>query len=726
MNKIKRGYITVALLAIVGLVALRLIPAALSNANGSIHRNGAATKINHVVVIMMENHTFDNMFGRFPGANGVTNMSRAGNPTEDYNHDGPSLFAAMDGGKMDEFPGRGHIQYTQADIPNYWSYAKQFGLGDNFFTSMATNSAANHIAMVAAQNGGIFASTPENGCNSIQNDLMDSKSASGQAYWGYPCYNINSLPKELDSAGISWKYYSEVNIWDAPIVLKSDYQSANNVGNPNQFAQDVAAGNMANISWVTPPANASDHPPVALEAGQDFVTNAVNTIMNSSYWNSTAIFVTWDDWGGFYDHVVPPQLDGVGLGPRVPLLVISPYAKQNYISHQQGEFSSFVKFIEEDFSLPNLGQRDSLTGTSDLMDYFAFSQTPQAPLILKQLPFSSILQIPKGQAGVSGGAALHKSLNPFVGGKTQTFSYSIIYMGSGTPAVHDVYVDGVADAMSLVGPVTGGGNLYKYKTKLGVGSHTYSYTFSDGQGGTVSLPDNGVPLYGPQVYPFNVGNASAGVVPNVALAGQTVTFTATYTSPKNIAPTRTEIDIDGVPYTMQRTGGTSYKTGVTYSVSLSSLFVGVHYHRYIFDDGSGAATYESTSSPQVTPLLLSQSSVSPTSGTSTTVYTFQTTYTEVNGEAPAQALLYVDKTSYPMQLVSGSYSTGAVFQAQTKLPSGKHAFFFVFGDSLTSWADPFNPQVYAGPNVGANAQPVPAGTIIYPGGGDPETDAAMN
>ncbi len=720
---------TMAVVAIVlGSVAWFVTPSHLFQpAHASGRHYTATTPIQHAVFIMMENHTFDNLFGRYPGANGVSNLPRAGNPTEDYNHDGPSLFAAMDGGKMDEFPERGHIQYTQSDIPNYWSYAQQFGLGDNFFTSMATNSAANHIAMVAAQNGGIFASTPENGCNSIQNDLMDSKAASGKAFWGYPCYNINSLPKELDAAGISWKYYSAVNIWDAPILLQSDYQSANNVNNPNQFAQDVTAGNMANVTWLTPPANASDHPPIPLQAGQNFVTTVVNTIMNSSYWSSTAIFVTWDDWGGYYDHVSPPQIDGVGLGPRVPLLVISPYARQGYISHQQGEFSSFVKFIEEDFSLPSLGQRDSLPGTSDLMDFFDFNQAPQPPLILNQLPYSSILQIPKGQAGVSGGNALHKSLNPFVGGKTQTFSYSIIYVGSGTPAVHNVLVDGVAYPMSLVGPVGGGGTLYKYKTKLGAGSHTYSYAFSDGQGGTVNLPDNGVPLYGPQVYPFNVGNASAGVVPNVALAGQTITFNATYTSPKNIAPTRTEIDIDGIPYIMQRTSGTNYKTGVTYSVSLNSLFVGVHYHRYIFDDGSGPATYESTSSPQVTTLLLSNSSVTPTSGTSSTVYTFQTTYTEVNGEAPAQALLYVDNTSYPMQLVSGSYSTGAVFQVQTTLPSGKHSFFFVFGDTRTSWADPFNPKVYAGPDVGANAQPVPAGTTIYLGkGGDTETDAAMN
>ncbi len=726
MRTVKRLYMILPFLAIVGLVGWHVIPSALSHA--SDQRLGAATMpIKHVVIIMMENHTFDNMFGRFPGANGVT-LPRAGDPTEDYNHDGPSLLAAMDGGKMDEFPDRGHIQYTQSDIPNYWKYAQQFGLSDDFFTSMATNSAANHLAMVAAQNGGIFASTPENGCNSIQNDLMDSKKASsGREFWGYPCYTINSLPQELDTNGISWKYYSEVNIWNAPILVQSEYKSPNIVKNPNLFVQDVNAGKMANISWVTPPASSSDHPPTSLEAGQNFVTSAVNAIMNSSYWSSTAIFVTWDDWGGFYDHVSPPQLDGVGLGPRVPLLVISPYAKQGHISHHQGEFSSFVKFIEEDFNLPDLGQRDSLTVTSDLMDFFDFNQTPQPPLILKQLPYSSLLQIPKGQAAQSGGNPLHKSLNPFVGGKTQTFSYSIIYMGSNTPTVHNVIVDGVAFPMPVVGPVSGGGTLYKYKTKLGLGSHTYSYTFSDGQGGTVNLPDNGVPLYGPQVYPFNVGNAGQGVVPNIAMPGQPITFNATYTSPKNIAPTRTEIDIDGVPYTMQRKSGTNYASGVTYSFTIKSLFIGVHYHRYIFNDGSGSATYESTSSPQVTPVLLSKSSVSPTSGTSSTVFTFQTTYTEVKGETPGQALLYVDKQSYPMKHVSGSYSNGAVFQVQTTLPSGKHSFFFVFSDSLTSWADPFNPQVYAGPNVGTNAQAVPAGTIIMPDGdGDLESAIDMN
>src|SRR6266849_8177609 len=165
MRTIKPGYITVTLLAIAGLATWHSMPAVLSRAN--THQQGiATTPINHVVVIMMENHTFDNLFGRYPGANGVSNLPRAGNPTEDYNHDGPSLFADMDGGKMDEFPERGHIQYTQSDIPNYWAYAQQFGLGDNFFTSMATNSTPNHISMITAQSAGLddTATTVGSGC----------------------------------------------------------------------------------------------------------------------------------------------------------------------------------------------------------------------------------------------------------------------------------------------------------------------------------------------------------------------------------------------------------------------------------------------------------------------------------------------------------------------------------------------------------------------------------
>ncbi len=131
------------------------------------------------------------------------------------------------------------------------------------------------------------------------------------------------------------------------------------------------------------------------------MSSIVNAIMHSSEWNSTAIFVTWDDFGGWYDHVPPPQVDGIGLGPRVPLLVISPWAKPGYISSQQGEFASFDKFIEEVFNLPSLGARDSLASTSDLMDYFNFSQTPDPKLIEPKLAYSSVLSVPNvGSAAV--------------------------------------------------------------------------------------------------------------------------------------------------------------------------------------------------------------------------------------------------------------------------------------------------------------------------------------
>ncbi len=716
MRTSSRWYIISVLAIVLGIVAWFVTPSRLFQpVHASGHSNTATTPIQHAVFIMMENHTFDNMFGRFPGANGVT-LPRASNPVRtDFNHNGPGAIAAIDGGKMDEFPVQGQIQYTQADIPNYWAYAQQFGLSDNFFTSMFSNSTPNHVAMVAAQSGGVNESTQVQGCISLQNNLIFSRSAAnGDEYWGYPCYTINSIPQELDAAGTSWKYYSNTDIWDAPLMLKSDYNSPNDIKNPNQFVQDVQNGNMAAVSWVTPPPNASDHPPVAFQPGENFVTGIVNAIMNSSYWSSSAIFITWDDWGGFYDHVPPPQVDGVGLGPRVPLIVISPYAKQGYISHQQSEFSSFTKFVEANWGLPGLGQRDSLSQTSNLMDFFDFTQTPQQPLILSTLPYSTVVQVPLGAGG-------HGCVNPAIGGKADTYNYSVLYTLAGAPAVHNVIIDGVAHPMTVKGPIKGG-TLYGYSTKLAVGSHTFSFAFSDGSGGIATLPLGNAPMAGPEVHPFRVVGGS--VSPAQAFPGQAVTYSVTYISPTNTPPTLAEVDTDGVPHAMQPSG-TNYKTGVTYTFTVNSLSVGEHYHRFRFDDGSGVAQYESSSQPVITPLTLTQSSVSATSGTTSTQFTFQTTYTEVPGAAPTTAILYVGNQPYPMQHISGSYSTGAVFQVTTTLPAGKHSFAFVFADSMTGWADPLGNTVYAGPNVGATAQPVAPGTLIYPSfDQDPEAEPA--
>ena len=698
--------IVLALVGImVGMGLFRFFPAIVSNhasARTDV-RGQATTPISHAVFIMMENHTFDNMFGRFPGANGITEPQAANPLPSDLDHSGALATVAVNDG---EFPKRGDVQYTKADIPTYWTYAQQFGLGDNFFTSIDTNSTPNHIAMVAAQSGGAYATIP-NGCLAAQNALVPSKSAAtGNEYWSYPCYNIQSLPQLLDQNSISWRFYGQASVWDAPLFISSIANSPNNGFPPSRFLTDVTNGKMPTVSWITPTApGTTDHPPTAFEGGENFVTNIVNTVMNSQYWKNTAIFVTWDDWGGFYDHVQPPVVDGTGLGPRVPLLVISPYAKQGYISHQQGEFSSFVKFVEEDFNLPNLGQRDALAQTSDLMDYFDFTQTPRSPLILKLLKYSTALQVPSQV-----GSTNQNSLVPSIGGLNTNFTYQVLYTLSQPPSVHNVTIDGVNHAMSSAGTYNGG-TLYRYVTTMGVGMHSFSFTFSDGNGGTTTLPFGKAPMAGPEVHPFNLVTS---IGPRIAVAGTPVKYTATYTSSTNTAPTLAEVDIDGTAYTLQPSGTLNYQKGVKYSYTAPALGVGVHYFRFRFDDGSGVAIYNGSEAPSITPLMLGNSSVSPTSGTTATTFTFQTTYTNTNNNAPTTALLYVDNISYPMSYVSGSYPTGAIYQAQTTLPAGNHTFFFVFSDGQTQWADPLAPAVYAGPNVGANAKPIKPGTIIAP------------
>jgi phospholipase C len=668
--------------------------------------NATTTPIQHVVVIMLENHTFDNYFGRFPGANGVT-LPRASDPVRsDFNHNAAATSAAVVGGKTYGYPVRSQVQYTQADIPTYWNYATQFGLSDNFFASMTTSSSPNHMVLVTSQNGGVYETGSQSGCLSAQNDLSYSKKNTGNPYWSYPCYNINNMPALFKTSNISWRYYATTGIWDAPRMVQPLYTSPYDVHKQGQFIQDVQSGNMANVSWITPPGHdGSDHPPSPTIPAQNYLTDQVNAVMNSPYWASTAIFVTWDEWGGFYDHVTPPQIDKLGLGPRVPLLVISPFAKQGYLSHQLGEFASFNKFIETNWGLADLGQRDANSSISNLMDFFDFSQTPQAPDIQQHLAYARVLRVPT--------AGVVSTVSPPVGGPNISYHFDIVYMLSQAPAVHNVIIDGTNTfPMSVVGPAGGGGTLYEYSTKLGVGQHNASFTFSDGSGGTTTIPYNGVPFSGPQVSPFQVN-----ITPPAAVAqpNQPITYKATYISSTNTAPTVTDVDIDGVPFTMTSTGGTDYKKGVTYTYTTSSLSVGDHWYRYRFDDstdGSDMAIYEGSVKPQITTMLLSQSSVAPTSGSSSTVFTFQTTYTNSTNVAPVQALVYVDKTSYPLSLVSGSYNTGALYQLQTTLPSGNHTFFFVFNTNQTAWADPFAPAVYQGPNIGASAKAIKPGTII--------------
>jgi phospholipase C len=149
-----------------------------------------------------------------------------------------------------------------------------------------------------------------------------------------------------------------------------------------QFVADAATGKLPAVSWLVVSADQSEHPPASVCVGENWTVQQLNAVMQGRDWKSTAMFLTWDDFGGFYDHVPPPQVDNFGFGPRVPLLIISPYAKKDFISRTFYEFSSVLKFIEERFSLPPLTDRDS--EANDMLDSFDFDQRPLPPLILQQ------------------------------------------------------------------------------------------------------------------------------------------------------------------------------------------------------------------------------------------------------------------------------------------------------------------------------------------------------
>ena len=190
----------------------------------------------------------------------------------------------------------------------------------------------------------------------------------------------------------------------------------------SNFEAAAKAGNLPAVSWIAPNGKQSEHPPALVSAGQSYVTGLVNTIMRSPAWSSTAIFITWDDWGGFFDHVAPPALDANGYGLRVPALVISPYARRGYVDHTTYSFDAYLKFIEDDFlggqrldpqtdgrPDPRPDVRESLPQLGDLSDDFDFSQSPRPPLNLSTNPHTDLITVPPGS-----GAGGRRLLRPLI------------------------------------------------------------------------------------------------------------------------------------------------------------------------------------------------------------------------------------------------------------------------------------------------------------------------
>jgi phospholipase C len=389
------------------------------------------TPIHHVVVIVKENHTFDNFFGAFPGAEGITTCPLPGGPgpcpvapdkprdlchehecgITDWNHGAMDGWAQVNGSTMSG-DNLAWSQYNEAGIPNYWAYAKAFTLADHFFADEIGPSFPGHMFTIAAQSGWAF-NNPDTqplepiwGCSESADarvPIFDSGSCTVKMV--FPCFNIPSIPTILPS-GINWKFYGTNYV-----VFKDTWSMFNaispirngpgwaNVVDQSQFAMDVKNGTLPEVVWVVPQDVNDEHPGFpngGVCAGENASVNIINDIMSTvgtahDYWKDVAIFITYDDFGGWYDHVPPPRQYGCdannpyGLGFRLPLIIVSPYARPGFVFKEQAEHASIPRFIEKVVNVPPLSTIDPAAQdgqANDLMGAFDFTQKPNAPLAL--------------------------------------------------------------------------------------------------------------------------------------------------------------------------------------------------------------------------------------------------------------------------------------------------------------------------------------------------------
>jgi phospholipase C len=354
--------------------------------------------------------------------------STSNHPDYDLSHAHPAFVAMYDGGKMDgadlipcspaaNCPPNAHpnpqFRYVNpSDVQPYFALAEQYTFGDRMFQTNQGPSFPAHQFIISgtsapAATSNLFASenpdqqSKPTGCISALTttvEMIDPTGSETNNPPQYPCFDHPTLTDFLDTEGVSWRYYapSAGSIWTGPDAIEHICQQqtingtptctgpdwTNNVVIPEtQVLQDISNGKLAQVSWIIPNGATSDHSDSSDGSGPSWVAAIVNAIGSSSYWKNTAIIITWDDWGGWYDHV-PPKIinDGVSWGSgyvygfRVPLIVVSPYAKAAYISHTPHDFGSILKFVETTFNLPSLGYADA--SADDLSDCFDLTQTP--------------------------------------------------------------------------------------------------------------------------------------------------------------------------------------------------------------------------------------------------------------------------------------------------------------------------------------------------------------
>jgi phospholipase C len=324
------------------------------------------------------------------------------------------------------------------EIPNYWSYAENYVLQDHMFEPNESWSLPAHLYMVSEWSAYCTNPMVPASCRSnVQNPNPDSTLTAdfSTANDGELHYAWTDVTWLLHQQNVPWAYYvfqgtepdcendaamtcapvqqgpQTPGIWN-PLPSFTDVTQDGQLGNIQTLANFFTAakkGTLPAVSWIDPNGTVSEHPPALVSAGQTYVTGLINAIMDSPDWDSTAIFLAWDDWGGFYDHVVPPVVDSEGFGLRVPGLVISPYAKTGYIDHQILSFDAYTKFIEDDFingarldpttdgrpdPRPDVREDNPILG--NLTADFDFNQTPRAPMILPVHPAPGPASTPPG------------------------------------------------------------------------------------------------------------------------------------------------------------------------------------------------------------------------------------------------------------------------------------------------------------------------------------------
>jgi len=357
--------------------------------------------IQHIVIIMQENRSFDNLFNGYPGAD-TAQSGMSGNTlvplapvslgdSRDLSHSHMRWEEDYDHGNMDGFAQSGsNLAYSyvpEKDVEQYWTLAKRYVIGDRMFQSNTGPSFVAHQYMIAGQSGNV-AENPTGsvwGCDAAPGTTAALMGPNGTELPGvYPCFDYQTTADLLDEKGVTWRYYAPgdgdnffiLSAYQAVRHIRFGKDWDENVISPSRrVLVDIKAGELAQVTWIVPDFSHSDHPGSGSE-GPDWVASIVNAIGTSQYWNSTAIFISWDDWGGWYDHVVPPKVDEMGTGFRVPLLIVSPYPKSGYITHHFHEASGFIAFIEHNFDLGTLGARDA--GTDAFGDCFDYTQTPSA------------------------------------------------------------------------------------------------------------------------------------------------------------------------------------------------------------------------------------------------------------------------------------------------------------------------------------------------------------